>query len=65
MPGWDSHAWGYHGDDGKKFAGYGWGTDYSVTYRVGDIVGCGVDQNGHLFFTKNGENLGILLPTPA
>ena len=71
MPGWlgtGAPTWGYHGDDGKKFACSGSGEQYSGTYGLGDTVGCGVDfTNETIFYTKNGsllrepsEHLGIL-----
>lgn len=28
------------------------------SYGKGDIVGCGVDKNKRIFFTKNGKKLG-------
>lgn len=58
MPGWDSRTWGYHGDDGQKFTGAGYGDFYSELYGIGDTVGCGVDKQGNIFFTKNGVHLG-------
>ncbi|KAK3306076.1 concanavalin A-like lectin/glucanase domain-containing protein [Chaetomium strumarium] len=61
MPGWESHSWGYHGDDGKKFHG-GQGTSYSSTFGKGDTVKCRVDQSARtMFFTKNGVDLGEAL----
>ncbi|KAI5842025.1 concanavalin A-like lectin/glucanase domain-containing protein, partial [Tricharina praecox] len=59
MPGWDSRTWGYHGDDGQKFTGAGYGDFYSELYGIGDTVGCGVDKQGNIFFTKNGVHLGV------
>jgi len=58
MPGWFDGTFGYHGDDGQKYLGSGDGLLYSRAYKVGDIVGCGVDKGGNLFFTKNGVHLG-------
>ena len=61
MPGWPGNGaptWGYHGDDGRKFARSGSGSEYSVTYGPGDIVGCGVNFiDGTIFYTKNGTLL--------
>jgi len=59
----------YHGDDGKVFRSED-GDEledgdklYGPTYSGGDVVGCGVDfVNGRIFFTKNGEFLGGLVP---
>lgn len=57
MPGWRDYPWwGYHGDDGGFFSGDA--VAHSDTYEKGDVVGCGVDQQGGLFFTKNGRKLG-------
>jgi len=62
MPGWYRGMWGYHGDDGILFLERGFGPNYSETYGVGDVVGCGVDKEQNLFFTKNGVHLGRLPP---
>ncbi|KAM0805820.1 hypothetical protein BDR22DRAFT_187859 [Usnea florida] len=63
MPGWlgnGAPSWGYHGDDGKKFANQFIGKAYSAGYGPGDTVGCGVNfTNGTIFYTRN----GTLLPT--
>jgi len=60
LPGWETHSWGYHGDDGKMFFGEHSGRSYGPTFGVGDVIGCGINFNaGHAFFTKNGKDLGI------
>ena len=53
----------YHSDAGKLFRSEGGGEHYGPTYSGGDVVGCGVDlDHGRIFFTKNGEFLGGLVP---
>ncbi|KAK6387406.1 hypothetical protein LTS17_000674 [Exophiala oligosperma] len=60
LPGWETHSWGYHGDDGKMFCGEHSGRHYGPTFDAGDVIGCGVNFNaGHAFFTKNGQELGV------
>jgi hypothetical protein len=63
MPGWGRfNWWGYHGDDGNVFVGHrGDGDLCAATYETfeeGNIVGCGVNQKGNMYFTKNGKKLG-------
>ena len=60
MPGWDSHSYGYHGDDGGIFHGLGEPKkDYGPKFGPGDNVGCGLDYaSRRIFFCKNGEFLG-------
>lgn len=63
LPGWEPDSWGYHGDEGKVFAGVQSGQPYKSSFGTGDIIGCGVDFNkGHAFFTKNGLDLGVAFP---
>ena len=60
MPGWLNSSWGYHGDDGNVFHGSGTGLvmDGFEPYSVSDIIGCGLDKQNRIFFTKNGKKLG-------
>lgn len=64
MPGWFRDSWGYHGDGGRFFLKSGSPEEPPVVcrlkYGIGDTVGCGVDEEGNLFFTRNGEHLGKL-----
>jgi len=57
MPGYVLETWGYHGDDGLRHANSK-STQYSETYKTGDTIGCGIDCDGRMFFTKNGNHLG-------
>ncbi|EXJ87529.1 hypothetical protein A1O3_04489 [Capronia epimyces CBS 606.96] len=60
LPGWETHSWGYHGDDGKMFFGEHSGRNYGPTFGTGDVIGCGINFNaGYAFFTRNGQDLGI------
>lgn len=58
MPGWDANTWGYHGDDGKLFLGNSSSNCAFEKYTKGDVVGCGIDDQKQLFFTKNGKKFG-------
>lgn len=63
LPGCYKGSWRYHSDDGKLFTGKRYterGLSYGPTYGTNDVVGCGVDYTTNkLFFTKNGQYLGI------
>lgn len=61
MPGWYSHSFGLHGDDGNLFFGRSRGTpegafkNNAKPYGDGDVIGCGYDPTSkHVFFTRNG-----------
>ena len=60
LPGWETHSWGYHGDDGKMFSGEHAGRSYGPTFSANDVVGCGINFNtGQAFFTLNGKDLDV------
>jgi len=60
LPGWDPISYGYHGDDGNFFSSSGKGVEYGPTFTTGDVIGCGLNfVTRQLFFTKNGQHLGI------
>ncbi|ELR21081.1 SPRY domain containing protein [Acanthamoeba castellanii str. Neff] len=58
--GWRKGSYGYHADDGRVFAQSGIGRKWGPTFTTGDVIGCGVNfLSRSLFFTKNGELLGV------
>ena len=60
LPGWETHSWGYHGDDGKVFVGEHAGRPYGPMFSANDVVGCGLNfRSGHAFFTLNGRDLDV------
>lgn len=69
MPGWYDAAasWAWHGDDGNKFSNNsGSNGHYADPYGKGDTIGCGViyqnSVDGTIFYTRNGEALGMMIP---
>eukprot|EP01064_Diplonema_japonicum_P025513 TRINITY_DN36938_c0_g1_i1.p1 TRINITY_DN36938_c0_g1~~TRINITY_DN36938_c0_g1_i1.p1 ORF type:complete len:424 (+),score=65.34 TRINITY_DN36938_c0_g1_i1:40-1311(+) len=67
QPGSKKHSCGYKSDDGQRFINNGEGTSYGPTYTSGDVVGCGFcSRTRDVWFTKNGEHLGVAFkfPTP-
>ncbi|KAI1062180.1 hypothetical protein LB506_009684 [Fusarium annulatum] len=62
--GWEPEAWGYHGDDGRCFAGSNIGKHYGPGYNAYDVIGCGVNfRENTAFFTKNGVKLSMCMHT--
>eukprot|EP00210_Caulerpa_lentillifera_P006272 g5991.t1 len=60
QPGWEPRSYGYHGDDGKKFATSESGSIYGPKFGTNDVIGAGIHlENRQMFFTKNGTLLGI------
>ena len=61
MPGWEKETIGYHGDDGRLYNENSKGKRFGPTFGLTDVIGCGVDFNEKtVFFTKNGELVGIV-----
>ncbi|KAL6748974.1 hypothetical protein V8C86DRAFT_1082453 [Haematococcus lacustris] len=60
LPGWESHSYGYHGDDGHVFNCHGRGREYGPTYGTGDTVGALLNRvEQSISFFKNGRPLGV------
>ena len=67
MPGWFNPiapSWAFHGDDGNLFANSNESLrKYAEPYGKGGTVGCGVifqnGVDGTIFYTYNGESLGV------
>jgi hypothetical protein len=58
MPGWVTHSYGYHGDDGKKYGNHLTPGDLP-TFEEGDVIGCGIKfDTKTIFYTRNGSLLG-------
>jgi hypothetical protein len=60
LPGWDTHSYGYHSDDGGIYHGLGRQlSKFGPSFGQGDIIGCGIDYRDHsIFYTLNGQFLG-------
>lgn len=59
FPGWTADSWGYHGDDGMIYHGSPM-RRYGPKFDTGDVIGCCLDfQNNCVFYTRNGEFLGV------
>ncbi|KAI9179407.1 hypothetical protein H9P43_004726 [Blastocladiella emersonii ATCC 22665] len=60
-PGWTQWSVGYR-SDGRKFVEGRSGTSgepFGEAFTGGDIIGCGFNTNGSVFFTKNGRALEV------
>lgn len=59
MPGWEARSYGYH-DDGRRYSESERGEPFGPRFGAGDVIGCGLlSERRELFFTKNGESLGV------
>eukprot|EP01059_Diplonema_ambulator_P033718 TRINITY_DN7190_c0_g1_i2.p1 TRINITY_DN7190_c0_g1~~TRINITY_DN7190_c0_g1_i2.p1 ORF type:complete len:426 (+),score=123.60 TRINITY_DN7190_c0_g1_i2:248-1525(+) len=66
QPGSKKHSCGYKSDDGQRFINNGEGTSYGPTFSSGDVVGCGFcSRTRDVWFTKNGEHLGVAFQFPT
>jgi len=65
ISGWEIDSYGFHGDDGGFFNQNGTGaskTEISEPWKVGDVVGVGLDfLLKRIFFTRNRELIGLSL----
>ncbi len=52
--------WGYHGYYGGCHGPSGSPNVSHAAYGKGDVVGCGLDNKGRIFFTKNGHKQGTV-----
>jgi len=64
FPGQQKDSVGYHSDDGKCYwydnqKNSSQTIEFGPRYHSSDIVGCGVTNKGHVFFTKNGILIGV------
>ena len=65
QPGWEKHTYGYHGDDGRAYAGSGFGKRYGPSFGkvAGTVVGTGLlwsadGKSCAIFYTLDGVSLG-------
>jgi hypothetical protein len=59
LTGWEPGSFAWHLDDGFVFKSQGQGTNLGWPKSgTGDTIGCGVDVDGTVFFTKNGSLVG-------
>ncbi|PKC12201.1 hypothetical protein RhiirA5_373277 [Rhizophagus irregularis] len=62
LPGCNTDSIGFHSDEGRIFRNEKYtGSTYAEKWgKVNDVIGCGYyPNNRQVFFTINGENLGI------
>ena len=57
-PGYTADSFGYRSYDGEKRSNGGDWESYGPNCKVNDVIGCGL-LGGDLFYTKNGEFLGV------
>eukprot|EP01102_Stenamoeba_stenopodia_P015039 TRINITY_DN5083_c0_g2_i2.p1 TRINITY_DN5083_c0_g2~~TRINITY_DN5083_c0_g2_i2.p1 ORF type:complete len:1019 (-),score=177.26 TRINITY_DN5083_c0_g2_i2:64-3066(-) len=60
VPGWGENSCGFHSDLRRFYYQEGHGILYGPQLFAGDTVGCGfIFDTGQVFFTRNGEYLGV------
>jgi len=58
ISGWNVLSWGYHENNGKVYTKSGTGIIYGDIFGAGDVVGCYVNFDKGITFTKNGIFFG-------
>ena len=58
VPGGTADSFGYRSYDGEKMSNGGAWESYGPSFTNNDVIGCGL-LGRDLFFTKNGEFLGV------
>ena len=66
QPGWSDESYGYHGDDGGAYAGFGWPRRFGPTFTTGSVVGSGLLMpcahssvgGPRIFYTLDGALVG-------
>lgn len=56
-PGWDVGSYALHSDDGVLFVESSNGRQTGCSFGVRDTVGCGWNDKGEIYWTKNGKKL--------
>jgi hypothetical protein len=65
LTGWEQGSFAWHLDDGFVFESQGQGTNLGWPKSgTGDVIGCGLDVDGTVFFTKNGSFIGEAFKVP-
>lgn len=58
-PGWDINSYALNSEDGVLFVESSTGRETGYTFGVGDVIGCGWNAQGDIFWTRNGKLLSV------